>query len=707
MEPDDALAPAFKPGDYLDDAELERLLPKLGVEAGLVPGDFVDERHLDIVVGLVSQASRRDADKAEEWRLVAKEQGKIFIDLGSDDELNMDCVDVRYHWGGRYVTSDGVMQYTGGRAATSSIEVDKLSLPELKGHVGDHIPAAKEHSLSKELVLRWKPRGTGFADLTILHDDKGVQGMLSSYGPGHTVDVYVQLPKSIQHLANGSQKQNPGFPDGGREKKNQQINDLRQLRATLKQNNYQEIKFHSWFTILDAIQDGGRIDDVPSPEWNDVLPPHSMGQITNLETCAGGSLQGDQPPKSQGKQLNINALPNESYEVGGRLLRLRKQDPQKSEVGERLLKPRKKDPQKSDVGGRLLIPRKKDTQKTLVEGRILRSPKKVRKKVGNSGAPSAEVRSGEEREKRGRSKKLIDTAPKKQAKVRSGDEEHGNRGRNKKLRNPLTRNQGEVRSGDEDRRTSPLNLKSNSKSPRKNKGQPAELRSVDKDNRSPLISKSKRNAPRKNIVQPDTGGRAVDGATSSDEQANNERQSNDNDNDGAATPSDEHEKNERQSNYNDNDAVDNENIVVPGTASTDQGKSLAHTDGCRPEDEFFHYEVHGIKYKNDYLLGVVTIPISYVPMAVEDEADNWTQTKSSSTHRIRGVSCQCSYYQRDSPIGRLERTVWLCSQIPTAAVLHTRCFEPKSSHCPTVPEEIDGLRNRVRHVFDALRKQTV
>ncbi|KAM0877869.1 hypothetical protein ACQ4PT_035220 [Festuca glaucescens] len=226
MEPDDALAPAFKPGDYLDDAELERLLPKLGVEAGLVPGDFVDERHLDIVVGLVSQASRRDADKAEEWRLVAKEQGKIFIDLGSDDELNMDCVDVRYHWGGRYVTSDGVMQYTGGRAATSSIEVDKLSLPELKGHVGDHIPAAKEHSLSKELVLRWKPRGTGFADLTILHDDKGVQGMLSSYGPGHTVDVYVQLPKSIQHLANGSQKQNPGFPDGGREKKNQEKQKL-------------------------------------------------------------------------------------------------------------------------------------------------------------------------------------------------------------------------------------------------------------------------------------------------------------------------------------------------------------------------------------------------------------------------------------------------------------------------------------------------
>jgi hypothetical protein len=78
MEPEDASAPAFTPGDYLDDAELERLLPKLGEEAGLAPDDFVDERHLDNVIGLVSQSSRRKADKAEEWQLVTNEQGKIF-----------------------------------------------------------------------------------------------------------------------------------------------------------------------------------------------------------------------------------------------------------------------------------------------------------------------------------------------------------------------------------------------------------------------------------------------------------------------------------------------------------------------------------------------------------------------------------------------------------------------------------------------------
>jgi hypothetical protein len=83
-EPEDAPAPAFTPGDYLDDAELERLLPKLGKEAGLAPGDFVDERHFDTVIGLVSQTSRREADKVEEWRLVVEEQGKIYVDLGND-----------------------------------------------------------------------------------------------------------------------------------------------------------------------------------------------------------------------------------------------------------------------------------------------------------------------------------------------------------------------------------------------------------------------------------------------------------------------------------------------------------------------------------------------------------------------------------------------------------------------------------------------
>jgi hypothetical protein len=85
-EPPRLPQPQFAPGDYLDDAELERLLPQLGMNAGLAPGNFVEERNLDTVVGLVSRSSQRDADKADEWRHIEEEQGRVFIDLGSDAE---------------------------------------------------------------------------------------------------------------------------------------------------------------------------------------------------------------------------------------------------------------------------------------------------------------------------------------------------------------------------------------------------------------------------------------------------------------------------------------------------------------------------------------------------------------------------------------------------------------------------------------------
>jgi hypothetical protein len=76
----------FTPGDYLDDAELEHLLPKLGVNAGLAPGDFIEEHNLDTVVGLVSRSSQCDADKEEEWRRIAEEQGRVFVDLDNDNK---------------------------------------------------------------------------------------------------------------------------------------------------------------------------------------------------------------------------------------------------------------------------------------------------------------------------------------------------------------------------------------------------------------------------------------------------------------------------------------------------------------------------------------------------------------------------------------------------------------------------------------------
>jgi hypothetical protein len=39
-------APLFTPSDYVEDAELDRILPMLKDAAGFAPGDFVDDHHL-------------------------------------------------------------------------------------------------------------------------------------------------------------------------------------------------------------------------------------------------------------------------------------------------------------------------------------------------------------------------------------------------------------------------------------------------------------------------------------------------------------------------------------------------------------------------------------------------------------------------------------------------------------------------------------
>jgi hypothetical protein len=76
----------FTAGDYLDDEQFKLVLPQLGVNAGLAPDDFIAERELNTVVGLVAHSSQQDADKAAEWRCIAVEHERVFVDLVSDEE---------------------------------------------------------------------------------------------------------------------------------------------------------------------------------------------------------------------------------------------------------------------------------------------------------------------------------------------------------------------------------------------------------------------------------------------------------------------------------------------------------------------------------------------------------------------------------------------------------------------------------------------
>jgi hypothetical protein len=52
----------------VEDAELACILPTLDDVASFGPGDFVNDNHLRTVLGLVSETSRCEAEKAEERR---------------------------------------------------------------------------------------------------------------------------------------------------------------------------------------------------------------------------------------------------------------------------------------------------------------------------------------------------------------------------------------------------------------------------------------------------------------------------------------------------------------------------------------------------------------------------------------------------------------------------------------------------------------
>ena len=51
---------------------------------------------------------------------------------------------VRFHFLGEFVNEGRDMQYVGGRTEMSHIDRDKISLPEIKGHLADHVRASKE-----------------------------------------------------------------------------------------------------------------------------------------------------------------------------------------------------------------------------------------------------------------------------------------------------------------------------------------------------------------------------------------------------------------------------------------------------------------------------------------------------------------------------------------------------------------------------------
>ncbi|EEE63543.1 hypothetical protein OsJ_18359 [Oryza sativa Japonica Group] len=110
----------------------------------------------------------------------------------------LDTLVVRFHLKGVFVLDGSEKKYCGGSEALSYVERDKVSLPELFGHLKDHC------NVMSGTLLHWLFPGKDLqTDLRALSNDKACKLMCDYTGELDIADVYVEEPEIVD-LCNGS-----------------------------------------------------------------------------------------------------------------------------------------------------------------------------------------------------------------------------------------------------------------------------------------------------------------------------------------------------------------------------------------------------------------------------------------------------------------------------------------------------------------------
>ncbi|KAJ1290290.1 hypothetical protein BS78_02G232100 [Paspalum vaginatum] len=100
---------------------------------------------------------------------------------------NLDYLAIRFHFGGAFVNSNGKLEYVGGGTAMSYVDVDKVSFPELKGHLADHMPE------TNVVRLHWLMPGKDLSiGLMLLVDDASCSVMRKHITDGGVAKIYVE-----------------------------------------------------------------------------------------------------------------------------------------------------------------------------------------------------------------------------------------------------------------------------------------------------------------------------------------------------------------------------------------------------------------------------------------------------------------------------------------------------------------------------------
>lgn len=114
---------------------------------------------------------------------------------------NLGFLPIKFHFHGKFVYDDGDVNYVDGVARMSYIERDKMSLPEIKGHLGDHI------TVTEQTHLHWLFPGLELNNgLRLIIDDKACSFLLDSITEGGVVNVYVEnyVAQDSERSAEGS-----------------------------------------------------------------------------------------------------------------------------------------------------------------------------------------------------------------------------------------------------------------------------------------------------------------------------------------------------------------------------------------------------------------------------------------------------------------------------------------------------------------------
>ena len=108
---------------------------------------------------------------------------------------------VRFHFNGEFIKSGSDLQYCGGNVAMAYIDRDKVSLPELVGHLKDHCVVLDG------TLLHWLVPGKELkSGLRAIVDDNTCIEMANSTEECCVADVFVEAPATHDKSESGSEE---------------------------------------------------------------------------------------------------------------------------------------------------------------------------------------------------------------------------------------------------------------------------------------------------------------------------------------------------------------------------------------------------------------------------------------------------------------------------------------------------------------------